>query len=156
VRTFIVGLGLAPMLAVGVAVAQQAPFNEAGVTMGQWHLVSHDVAANKKIFVAMGGTPPDLSQPPNEKEHHDKEDIGDESAGVSVIGIYRHRSTPQSSVSSRLQALTRDLASGDITSNRLAGCKAVKLSLMRQFSGMLHFLTRAVASISLRSSWAVT
>jgi hypothetical protein len=45
------------MLAVGVAVAQQAPFNEAGVTMGHWHLVSHDVAANKKIFVAMGGTP---------------------------------------------------------------------------------------------------
>ena len=25
--------------------------------MGHWHLVSHDVAANKKIFVAMGGTP---------------------------------------------------------------------------------------------------
>jgi catechol 2,3-dioxygenase-like lactoylglutathione lyase family enzyme len=25
--------------------------------MGHWHLVSQDVAANKKIFVAMGGTP---------------------------------------------------------------------------------------------------
>ena len=55
-RTFIVGLCLAT-LAAGVAVAQQAPFNEAGVTMGHWHLVSHDVAANKSIFVAMGGTP---------------------------------------------------------------------------------------------------
>ena len=56
-RTFIVGLWLASTLAAGVAVAQQAPFNEAGVTMGHWHLVSHDVAANKNIFVAMGGTP---------------------------------------------------------------------------------------------------
>ena len=56
-RTFIVGLCLASTLAAGVAVAQQAPFNEAGVTMGHWHLVSLDVAANKKIFVAMGGTP---------------------------------------------------------------------------------------------------
>jgi catechol 2,3-dioxygenase-like lactoylglutathione lyase family enzyme len=56
-RTFIVGLCLASTLAAGVAVAQQAPFNEAGVTMGHWHLVSHDVAANKKIFVVMGGTP---------------------------------------------------------------------------------------------------
>ena len=56
-RTFIVGLCLASTLAAGVAVAQQAPFNEAGVTMGHWHLVSHDVAANKSIFVAMGGTP---------------------------------------------------------------------------------------------------
>jgi hypothetical protein len=40
----------------GTAVAQQAPFSKAGVTMGHWHLVSQDVAANKKIFVAMGGT----------------------------------------------------------------------------------------------------
>jgi catechol 2,3-dioxygenase-like lactoylglutathione lyase family enzyme len=56
-RTFIVGFWLASTLSAGVAVAQQAPFNEAGVTMGHWHLRSHDVAANKKIFVAMGGTP---------------------------------------------------------------------------------------------------
>ena len=56
-RIFIVGFWLASTLAAEVAVAQQAPFNEAGVTMGHWHLVSHDVAANKKIFVAMGGTP---------------------------------------------------------------------------------------------------
>ena len=56
-RTLIAGLWLASTLAAGTAAAQQAPFNEAGVTMGHWHLVSQDVAANRKIFVAMGGTP---------------------------------------------------------------------------------------------------
>jgi catechol 2,3-dioxygenase-like lactoylglutathione lyase family enzyme len=35
--------------------AQQAPFNEAGVTMGHWHLVSKDPEANKRLFLAMGG-----------------------------------------------------------------------------------------------------
>jgi catechol 2,3-dioxygenase-like lactoylglutathione lyase family enzyme len=55
-RNLIAGLWLASTLAPGTAVAQQAPFNEAGVAMGHWHLVSQDVAANKKIFVAMGGT----------------------------------------------------------------------------------------------------
>ena len=37
------------------AVAQPAPFNETGVTMGHWHIVSKDVDANKKLFLAMGG-----------------------------------------------------------------------------------------------------
>ncbi len=37
------------------AVAQPAPFNQAGVTMGHWHLISKDVDANKKLFLAMGG-----------------------------------------------------------------------------------------------------
>ena len=37
------------------AVAQPAPFNETGVTMGHWHIVSKDVEANKKLFLAMGG-----------------------------------------------------------------------------------------------------
>jgi catechol 2,3-dioxygenase-like lactoylglutathione lyase family enzyme len=45
------------MLATGTAVAQSLPFNEAGVTMGHWHIASRDVQANKKIFIAMGGTP---------------------------------------------------------------------------------------------------
>ena len=36
------------------AVAQQAPFNATGVTMGHWHLISKDVEANKKLFLAMG------------------------------------------------------------------------------------------------------
>ncbi len=30
------------------------PFNEAGVTMGHWHLISKDVEANKKLFLGMG------------------------------------------------------------------------------------------------------
>lgn len=46
---------LASSLAAGAASAQPFPFNEAGVTNGHWHLNSRDVAANEKIFVAMGG-----------------------------------------------------------------------------------------------------
>jgi catechol 2,3-dioxygenase-like lactoylglutathione lyase family enzyme len=53
-RTFIVVL-LATTLTAGTAAAQPAPFNEAGVTMGHWHLVSKDVEASKKLFLAMGG-----------------------------------------------------------------------------------------------------
>jgi catechol 2,3-dioxygenase-like lactoylglutathione lyase family enzyme len=45
----------ASTLTAGTAAAQPAPFNEIGVTMGHWHLVSKDVEANKKIFLAMGG-----------------------------------------------------------------------------------------------------
>src|SRR6266436_4354517 len=56
-RTLIAGLWLASTLTVGTAVAQPAPFNEVGVTMGHWHFASRDVQANKKIFVGMGGTP---------------------------------------------------------------------------------------------------
>jgi len=55
-RTSIAGLWLASTLAVGTASAQPFPFNEAGVTMGHWHLASRDVQVNKKIFVGMGGT----------------------------------------------------------------------------------------------------
>ena len=54
-RILIAGVSFVSMLAAGTAFAQQAPFNEAGVTMGHWHLVSQDVEANKGIFVAMGG-----------------------------------------------------------------------------------------------------
>jgi catechol 2,3-dioxygenase-like lactoylglutathione lyase family enzyme len=46
---------LGSVLAAGPAVAQPAPFNEAGVTMGHWHIVSKDVEANKKLFLGMGG-----------------------------------------------------------------------------------------------------
>jgi catechol 2,3-dioxygenase-like lactoylglutathione lyase family enzyme len=56
-RALMAGLGLASMLASGTAFAQLAPFNETGVIMGHWHFASRDVEANKKIFVAMGGTP---------------------------------------------------------------------------------------------------
>jgi catechol 2,3-dioxygenase-like lactoylglutathione lyase family enzyme len=44
----------ASALTAGTASAQQAPFNEAGVTMGHWHLISNDVEANKKLFLGMG------------------------------------------------------------------------------------------------------
>ena len=44
------------MLAADVMWAQTFPPNEAGVTMGHWHLNTSDVEANKKILVAMGGT----------------------------------------------------------------------------------------------------
>src|SRR6059036_233048 len=45
------------LLAIGAgpAAAQPAPFNEVGVTMGHWHIISKDVEANKKIFLGMGG-----------------------------------------------------------------------------------------------------
>ena len=55
-RALIASLWLASMVATGTAVAQPLPFNEAGVTMGHWHIASRDVQANKKIFIAMGGT----------------------------------------------------------------------------------------------------
>ena len=41
-------------MTVGFAAAQPAPYNESGVTMGHWHLISKDVEANKKLFLAMG------------------------------------------------------------------------------------------------------
>lgn len=44
------------MLGTGMAWAQAFPPNEAGVTMGHWHLNTRDVDANKKIFVTLGGT----------------------------------------------------------------------------------------------------
>src|SRR5205085_11694644 len=54
-KAFIAGLFLASTLTAGTAVAQPAPFNEAGVTWGHWHIISKDVEANKKIFLGMGG-----------------------------------------------------------------------------------------------------
>jgi len=45
----------ASTLAAGTAVAQPAPYNETGATMGHWHLASKDVEATKKIFLGMGG-----------------------------------------------------------------------------------------------------
>jgi hypothetical protein len=42
----------ASALTAGTAAAQPAPFNEIGVTMGHWHIVSKDVEANKKITLA--------------------------------------------------------------------------------------------------------
>jgi catechol 2,3-dioxygenase-like lactoylglutathione lyase family enzyme len=54
-KALLSALWLVSSLATGTALAQPAPPNEAGVTMGHWHLNSRDVEANKKIFVALGG-----------------------------------------------------------------------------------------------------
>src|SRR5947207_15006683 len=54
-KALIAGLFFASTLAAGSAVAQPAPFNEAGVTWGHWHVISRDVEANKKLFLGMGG-----------------------------------------------------------------------------------------------------
>ena len=53
--TVLVALLFASALTAGTAAAQPAPFNEIGVTMGHWHLISKDVEANKKLFLGMGG-----------------------------------------------------------------------------------------------------
>ena len=50
-----VALLFASTLTAGNAAAQPAPFNDVGVTMGHWHIVSKDVEANKKLFLSMGG-----------------------------------------------------------------------------------------------------
>ena len=54
-RRTLVALLFASTVTAGIAGAQPAPVNEAGVTMGHWHIASKDVEANKKIFLAMGG-----------------------------------------------------------------------------------------------------
>jgi catechol 2,3-dioxygenase-like lactoylglutathione lyase family enzyme len=54
-RTLLAAFALVSTLAAGTASAQPAPFNDAGVTMGHWHLISKDVEANKKLFLSMGG-----------------------------------------------------------------------------------------------------
>src|SRR5205823_11765583 len=48
-------LFLVSTLTASTATAQLAPYNEAGVTMGHWHLATKDVAAEQKLFLAMGG-----------------------------------------------------------------------------------------------------
>ena len=55
-KNVFVALLVALTLAAGTtAAAQPAPFNEIGLTMGHWHIISKDVEANKKLFLAMGG-----------------------------------------------------------------------------------------------------
>src|ERR1700681_4840440 len=52
---FVALLFASTALAAGSAAAQPGPFNEVGVTMGHWHIISKDVEANKKLFLGMGG-----------------------------------------------------------------------------------------------------
>ena len=54
-RHLLAALFLVSTLAASTASAQLAPYNEAGVTMGHWHLATKDVEAEKKLFLAMGG-----------------------------------------------------------------------------------------------------
>jgi catechol 2,3-dioxygenase-like lactoylglutathione lyase family enzyme len=57
VKKLLLVLWVVSLLVPAVASAQPFPVNAAGVTNGHWHLNSRDIEANKKIFVAMGGTP---------------------------------------------------------------------------------------------------
>jgi len=54
-RMLVTALALAATLTASPASAQLAPFNEAGLTMGHWHVVTKDVEAEKNLFLAMGG-----------------------------------------------------------------------------------------------------
>ena len=56
VKKLFCALWMMSLLVPAVASAQPFPVNAAGVTNGHWHLNSKDIEANKKIFVAMGGT----------------------------------------------------------------------------------------------------
>jgi len=55
IRISFIALLIATALAAVTARAQPAPYNDIGVTMGHWHIVSRDVEANKSLFLAMGG-----------------------------------------------------------------------------------------------------
>ena len=55
-KRLILVIGVISLLSLGTAWGQAFPPNDMGVTMGHWHLNTRDVEANKKIFVAMGGT----------------------------------------------------------------------------------------------------
>lgn len=48
-------LPLIGLLFVATTHAQPAPYNDLGVTMGHWHVVSKDVEANKSLFLGIGG-----------------------------------------------------------------------------------------------------
>ena len=54
-KHLLVALTLASTLVATAASAQLAPYNDAGATMGHWHIAAKDVEANKKLFLAMGG-----------------------------------------------------------------------------------------------------
>ena len=56
VKKLLLAVWVISLLVPALASAQPFPVNAAGVTNGHWHLNSRDIEANKKIFVAMGGT----------------------------------------------------------------------------------------------------
>src|SRR5260370_23627486 len=55
-KKLISALWLFSSLTAGAAWPQPYAPNEAGVTMGHWHLNSRDIEVNKKSFLVMGGT----------------------------------------------------------------------------------------------------
>jgi catechol 2,3-dioxygenase-like lactoylglutathione lyase family enzyme len=55
-KKVLAALAAVAVLTPGLAWAQAFAPNEAGVTMGHWHLNTRDIEAHKKIFVGMGGT----------------------------------------------------------------------------------------------------
>ena len=50
-----IALSLAAALIAETARVQPAPYNDIGVTMGHWHIISEGVEANKNLFLALGG-----------------------------------------------------------------------------------------------------
>jgi catechol 2,3-dioxygenase-like lactoylglutathione lyase family enzyme len=56
-RRLIFILGIAAALPFSAACAQLQPPNDSGVAMGHLHLLVKDVEANKKFWIAMGGSP---------------------------------------------------------------------------------------------------
>ena len=54
-RMLFAALALASTLTASPAVAQLAPYNDAGLTMGHWHIATKNVEAEKQLFLAMGG-----------------------------------------------------------------------------------------------------
>ena len=54
-KALVLALWATATFATASAVAQALPPNEAGVTMGHWHLNSRDIAVNKALFVVLGG-----------------------------------------------------------------------------------------------------
>lgn len=51
----LIAIAFTSALTAATVRAQPAPYNDIGVTMGHWHIVSKDIEANKKIFLALGG-----------------------------------------------------------------------------------------------------
>ena len=54
-KTMILALSGILMISAATAWGQAFPPNEAGVTMGHWHLNTRNIEATRKIFMAMGG-----------------------------------------------------------------------------------------------------
>ena len=95
-KRLIAVLWMISTLAVGIVWAQSFPPNEAGVTMGHWHLNTRDIEANKKIFVAVGGTAIIVPMPVS------IDPVATQSVGITELealyrndSVFRSRSAPR-------------------------------------------------------------